>query len=113
MPGMGHGVTANAKKIANVHTNKGHAILKRAIKKLVLANVFKKHGKPLKAAKTARFGKKALNKAIGHYTRAAHAKAKIRSRFKAHKRRGGGGGGGLGGIIGTVGNVLGGILGGI
>lgn len=111
MPVMGPRVKARAKKNVRMHVTKGHATLRKAVKKLVTARVLKNHGKTVRAKRAATLGRKALVKAVAHYTRAAHAKArvkaKVKSRFTAQKR------GGSGGILGTILGGLGGLLGGI
>jgi hypothetical protein len=107
---MGPRVKVRAKKNVRMHVSQGHATLRRAVKKLVTARVLNKQGKKAMAKRAATLGRKAMAKAVSHYTKAAHTKARIKTRFTARKRRGGGGGGG---VLGTILGGLGGILGGI
>lgn len=100
-----------AKKAAHAHVMKGHAALKKAVRKLIVARVLKNRGKTERATRMTKLGQRTLRRAVSHYTRAAHTKAKVKSRLKPARR--GGSGGGLGGILGGLGGVLGGILGGI
>jgi len=115
MPGMlGSRAKARARKNARAHVRMAHATLRKAVKKLVTARILGNRGKTARAKKAAKIGQRALRRAVGHYTKAAHAKARVRTaRFKGRftaRKRGGGGGGGL---LGSLGGIVSGLLGGI
>jgi len=107
MPVMGRVV----KKRARMHVVKGHATLKRAVRKLVIARVLKNRGKTAKAVQARKAGQKALTGAVGHYTRAVTLKSRVSARGRRHGSgsSGSSGGGFLSGILNTVTGILGGI----
>jgi len=110
MPKVGRRI----RKRVKMHVKKGHVSLRKAVKKLVIARVLSKHGKTKRAIMARKAGRRALTRALGHYTKATNAK--VQARVAARRRMGGGGGGGgfnLGNILGSAGGIVSGLLGAI